>query len=88
VAWENVDHRAMAGFIRFYIFDEQQSKKLRLRERHAQTINAIVYTLAFGGDTEDARALIKTLGQRAMSMMPSERAATLALLPELEPMLK
>ena len=83
VPWESVDNRAMAGFIKFYIHDEQQAKALKLRERHAQTINAIVYTLTFGGGTDDARALIRTLGQRAVDMLPSERAETLRLLPEL-----
>ena len=83
VPWESVNNRAMAGFIKFYIHDEQQAKALKLRERHAQTINAIVYTLTFGEGTDDARAMIRTLGQRAVDMLPSERAETLRLLPEL-----
>ena len=83
VPWESVNSRAMAGFIKFYIHDEQQAKALKLRERHAQTINAIVYTLTFGEGTDDARAMTRTLGQRAVDMLPSERAETLRLLPEL-----
>ena len=83
VPWESVNNRVMAAFIKFYIHDEQQSRALRLRERHAQTVNAIVYTLTFGGGTDDAMAMVRTLGQRAVDMLPSERAATLRLIPEL-----
>ena len=83
VPWESVNNRAMAGFIRFYLHDEHQSRTLRLRERHAQTVNAIVYTLTFGEGTDDAMAMVRTLGQRAVDMLPGERTATLRLIPEL-----
>ena len=43
------------------------------------TKTAVWPCLAF----DDARAMIRTLGQRAVDMLPSERAETLRLLPEL-----
>lgn len=73
----------MAQFIKFYLQDDQETRALRLRERFAQTINAAIYCLTFGGDSESARAMAKALTQKAVEMMPTERDETLRLLPEL-----
>lgn len=73
----------MAQFIKFYLQDEQETRALRLRERFAQTVNAAIYCLTFGGDSESARAMAKALTQKAVEMMPTERDETLRLLPEM-----
>jgi hypothetical protein len=87
VQWDNIGIPQMVEFIKFYIQDEQQSRAVRLRERYAQTLNAIIFCLTFGEGSDDARAMIRTLGQRAADMMPTERDALLRLLPELTDMI-
>ena len=82
VAWDHVGIRQMAEFIKFYIEDEQEARALLLRERFAQTLNAAIYCVTFG-DSEAARAMAATLLSKAVTMMPSERDASLRLLPEI-----
>lgn len=83
VPWESVGIRQMAEFIKYYIQDEQEARALRLRERFAQTLNASIYCVTFG-DSDAARAMARDLLEKAIEMMPTERDATLRLLPEIE----
>ena len=73
----------MAQFIQFYLQDEQKTRLIPLRERFAQTINAAIYCVSFGGDSDSARAMARALRDKAIEMMPHERDETLSLLPEL-----
>ena len=83
VPWEKVGLAQMVEFIRFYIADDQEAAKLRLRERHAQHLNGAIYCVTFGEGSQGARDMAASLLQKANTMLPLGREEALRLLPEL-----
>jgi predicted Ser/Thr protein kinase len=83
VPWERIGAEQIVPFIRFYLLDEARARDLKLRERISQSLNAAVYCLTFGGESEAARGLAAALAGQAEALFPDSREDARRLLPEL-----
>ena len=83
VRWSQLEASQIVPMINFYLIDENNVKKLRLRERLDASFGAAVYCLNYGGGSDGAKTMAQTLVEKAISNFKTAEKDAVRIFPEL-----
>ena len=81
VAWGDLGDKRMVQFMRHFLMDDEASRNLKLREHVRVLIAAAMYCRKFLPDNKHAQDFADKMLQKAVTMLPDERAEIELLLP-------
>ena len=83
ITWDKMTLKQMVPLISFYL-EEENAKKLKLRQRVDALRNAAIYFMTFAADNPGAQAMAKKYLAEAVEKLPSRAKEISELLPELK----